>query len=163
MQAREPTNAKRRNNLMSALDMANKLLQAIEAKDTTAAAKLLTDDFIFSGPVPKPISGREWLAMQQSLGKAFPDWKFNVADLREEGGKVRGTIQITGTHKGELDLSSVGMPKVPATGKAIKLPRGEITLTVSDGKFTSLSSPAPDGGGVMGILSQLGVKVPAAQ
>ena len=145
---------------MSALEMANKLLQALEAKDTTTAAKLISDDFTFSGPVPKPISGPEWLAMQQSLGKAFPDWNFHVADLREDGDKVRGTIQITGTHKGDLDLSPLGMPKVPATGKAVKLPRGEITLTVSNGKFTSLSSPAPDGGGVMGILSQIGVKVP---
>jgi len=145
---------------MSALEMANKLLQALEAKDTTTAAKLLSDDFTFSGPVPQPISGPEWLAMQQSLGIAFPDWSFHVADLREDGSKVRGTIQITGTHKGDLDLSGLGMPKVPATGKAVKLPRGEITLTVSNGKFTSLNSPAPDGGGVMGILSQIGVKVP---
>jgi predicted ester cyclase len=148
---------------MSALEMASKLFQAIEAKDTTAAAKLLSDDFTFSGPVPQPISGREWLAMHQSLSKAFPDWKFNVTGLREEGGKVRGAIQITGTHKGELALSAVGMPKLPATGKAIKLPREEITLTVSNGRFTSLNSPAIVGGGVMGILSQLGVKVPTAQ
>jgi predicted ester cyclase len=143
--------------------MASKLFQAIEAKDTTAAAKLLSDDFTFSGPVPQPISGGEWLAMQQGLSKAFPDWKFNAANLREEGGKVRCAVQITGTHKGELDLSALGMPKLPATGKSVKLPREEITLSVSNGKFTSLSVPPTDGGGVMGILSQLGVKVPAAQ
>jgi len=101
--------------------------------------------------------------MQQNLSKAFPDWRFNATDLREEGGKVRGAVQITGTHKGELDLSALDMPNVPATGKAIKLPREEVTLTVSDGKFMSLSTAATDGAGVMGILSQLGVKVPAAQ
>ena len=147
---------------MQALEMANKLFQAIEAKDTTAAAKLISDDFTFSGPVPQPISGAEWLGMQQALGKAFPDWKFNASDLREEGGKVRGAVQITGTQKGELDLTALGMPNVLATGKAIKLPREEITLTVSGGKFTSLSTAATEGAGVMGILSQLGVKVPAA-
>jgi predicted ester cyclase len=148
---------------MTALEMASKLFQAIEAKDTTAAAKLLSDDFTFSGPVPQPINGGQWLAMQQNLSKAFPDWRFNATDLREEGGKVRGAVQITGTHKGELDLSALDMPNVPATGKAIKLPREEVTLTVSDGKFMSLSTAATDGAGVMGILSQLGVKVPAAQ
>jgi len=146
---------------MTAIEMASKLFQAIEAKETTAAAKLLTDDFKFSGPVPQPISGREWLAMQQNLGTAFPDWKFNAADLREEGGKVRGTVQITGTHKGELDLSALGMPNVPATGVAVKLPREEITLSVSNGKFTSLTTAATEGAGVMGILSQLGVEVPS--
>lgn len=145
---------------MTALEMSKKLLEALEANDTTAAAKYLSDDFTFSGPVPKPISGREWLGMQQNLSKAFPDWKFNVTDLREEGGKVRGTVQITGTHKGELDLSGIGMGRIAATGKAIKLPREELTLTVSNGKFASLNSPAASNGGVMGILSQLGVKVP---
>jgi len=148
---------------MTAIEMASKLFQDIEAKDTTSAAKLLTDDFKFSGPVPQPISGSEWLAMQQNLAIAFPDWKFNVADLREEGGKVRGAVQITGTHKGELDLSALGMPSVPATGIAVKLPREEITLTVSNGRFASLNSPTTDGGGVMGILGQLGVAVPAAR
>ena len=148
---------------MTALEMARMLFQSIEAKDTTAAAKLLTDDFTFSGPVPQPISGREWLAMQQSLSVAFPDWKFNASDLKEEGGKVRGAVRITGTHKGGLDLTSLGMPSIPATGKSVKLPREEITLTVSNGKFTSLNTPATEGGGVMGILSQLGVKLPTAQ
>ena len=147
---------------MQALEMANKLFQAIEAKDTSTAAKYLSDDFTFSGPVPQPISGGEWLAMQEGLGKAFPDWKFNSADLREEGGEIRGTVQITGTHKGELDLSALGMPNVPATGKAIKLPREEFTLTVSNGKFSSFNNPPTDGGGVMGILSQLGVELPIA-
>src|SRR3990172_12302370 len=51
----------------------------------------------------------------------------------------------------------------PATGKTVSLPREEITLSVSNGKFTSLTTAATEGAGVMGILSQLGVKLPAAQ
>jgi hypothetical protein len=51
---------------------------------------------------------------------------------------------------------------VPATGKKIKLPREDITLSMSDGKFSSLVNTPTSGGGVMGILSQLGVKMPAA-
>jgi predicted ester cyclase len=145
---------------MSAIEMAKGLLQALETKDAASASKYLSEDFVFSGPVPKPISGPEWLAMQQSLSKAFPDWRFNVESLREEGGKIRGTVQITGTHKGELDLSALGMPRIAATGKSIKLPRSEITITYSDGKLTSLDSPAPVDGGVAGILSQLGIKMP---
>jgi len=147
---------------MQALEMANKLFQAIEAKDTSTAAKYLSDDFTFSGPVPQPISGHEWMAMHQGLSIAFPDWKFNASDLREADGNVHGAVQITGTHTGELDLSTFGMPNVPATGKAIKLPREEFTLTVSNGKFSSFNNPPTDGGGVMGILSQLGVELPIA-
>jgi predicted ester cyclase len=147
---------------MNGIEMTNKLFQAIEAKDKKTAATYITDHFTFSGPVPQPISGTEWLNLQQVLSRAFPDWRFNAGDLREEDGKVRATVQITGTHKGELDLSSLGLPKVPATGKKIKLPREDITLSMSDGKFSSLVNTPTAGGGVMGILSQLGVKVPAA-
>jgi predicted ester cyclase len=147
---------------MDGIEMTNKLFQAIEGKDKKTAATYLTDHFTFSGPVPQPISGTEWLNMQQALSRAFPDWKFNATDLREEGGKVQANVQITGTHTGELDLSSLGLPNVPATGKKIKLPREAITLSMSDGRFSSLVNTPTPGGGVMGILSQLGVKVPVA-
>lgn len=145
---------------MSAVDLANELIKRIEGKDIAAAEKLLSNDFVFSGPVPQPINGSEWLAMQERLNVAFPDWKFNLSDLHADGDVVHGIVQITGTHKGKLDLSSLGLPNVPATGRSIKLPREEVTLTVSGDKITSLDAPTTEAGGVVGILSQLGVKLP---
>jgi predicted ester cyclase len=130
-----------------------------QAKDTTAAAKLLSSDFTFSGPVPQPINGTQWLAMQQNLATAFPDWKFNVADLREEGGKIRGAVQITGTHKGELDLSTLGMPNVPATGKAVKLP-ARITLTFQSVRSVACQHRGDRRRRSWASSSQLGVKLP---
>ena len=146
---------------MSASEMASTLLKSIEAGEMVAAAKLMSDGFMFSGPVPQPISGTEWLAMHEKLHAAFPDWRFNLSDLHEHGSEIHATIQISGTNKGSLDLSSIGMPTIPATGKSIKLPREELTFTSENGKLASLSVAPVAGGGVMGILGQLGVKVPA--
>jgi len=146
---------------MSASEMASTLLKSIEAGEMAAAAKLLSDGFMFSGPVPQPIGGSEWLGMHEKLNAAFPDFRFNLSDLHEHGSQIHGTVQISGTNKGSLDLSSIGMPTIPATGKSIKLPKEELTFTSENGKLASLSVAPVAGGGVMGILGQLGVKVPA--
>lgn len=55
----------------------------------------------------------------------------------------------------------MGMPTVPATGKAIKLPVEHAECTVEGGKIVKLhvGDVSPDGG-VPGILKQLGVQMP---
>lgn len=145
---------------MNAVDTAKRVFELIEAKDTAGAAKLLTDDFTFSGPTPEPIGGAQWLAMHDKLNAAFPDWKFNLTDVHEHGDFIHSTAQITGTHTGDLDLSPMGMPTIPATGKAVKLPREELNVKVVGDKIKSIDGPPVEGGGLMGILGQLGVQPP---
>jgi hypothetical protein len=145
---------------MNKVEIVERLLSLIEAGDRVSAQKLLSEDFTFSGPVPEPISGPEWLGMHEKLHAAFPDWAFNMSDLRIDGDLVRGTAMITGTHSGELDLSVMGLPSIPATGKRIKLPRDESELMVEGGKVKYFkTNPNPEAG-VTGILKQLGVAVP---
>jgi predicted ester cyclase len=145
---------------MNELELSKKLLSLIEAKDRASALKLLSDDFTFSGPVPEPISGPMWLGMNEKLSTAFPDWSFNVSDLKSDGSIVRLAVQISGTHKGELDLSAMGLPKVPATGKKIHLPREEAELKIEGGKVKYFKTGSNPEAGVSGILKQLGVAVP---
>jgi predicted ester cyclase len=145
---------------MNELELAKKLLSYIEAGDRASARKLLSDDFTFSGPVPEPISGPMWLGMHEKLSVAFPDWAFNLSELRADGDIVHMTVQISGTHKGELDLSDMGLPSVPATGKKIQLPRDEAELKVEDGKVKYFKTGPNPEAGVSGILKQLGVAVP---
>ena len=145
---------------MNKVEIVERLLSYMEAGDRASAQKLLSEDFTFSGPVPEPISGSEWLGMHEKLHVAFPDWAFNMSDLSVDGDLVRGTAMITGTHSGELDLSVMGLPSVPATGKRIKLPRDEAELRVEGGKVKYFkTNPNPEAG-VTGILKQLGVAVP---
>jgi len=145
---------------MNELELVKKLFGFIEAKDRTSALELLSDDFTFSGPVPEPISGPEWIGMHGKLSAAFPDWAFNMADFRADGGIMRCTAQISGTHKGEWDLSDMGLPNVPATGKEILLPRDESELRVEDGKVKYFKTKPNPESGVSGILKQLGMAMP---
>jgi len=133
------------------------LMHAIEAADYDTAAALLTDDFVFSGPVPEPISGDMWLGLQAKLSDAFPDWSFNVHNVHAHGDTVHINVQITGTHNGTLDLSAMGMPVVPATGIAVELPVEDVYVTLRGDQVASVEAEPTEGGGVPGILAQLGV------
>ena len=145
---------------MDAVEATKKLFALIESRETGAAAELLSDDFTFSGPVPDPINGAAWLGLHDRLNDAFSDFSFNLRDAQQVGDAAQVTLQLSGTHSSELDLSALDMPNVPTTGKSFELPPESTTVTMEGEKITSIRVAAVEGGGVMGILSQLGVEPP---
>jgi hypothetical protein len=102
----------------------------------------------------------EFLAIQSAMQAGIPDWKVNASDFKENGDKVSVVFQITGTQTAELKLPMPGMPPIPPTGKRVSLPKEPTTFTVKDGKVTRIESAGVPGGGVMGLLAQLGVPLP---
>lgn len=145
---------------MDAVETTKKLFERIESGDTGAASELLTSDFVFSGPVPEPVDGKMWLGLHDRLNAAFPDFSFNSNGAELMGDKVKIELQLSGTHQSELDLSPMGLPDVPATGKSFQLPTEVATVRFTDGKISSVDVAKVEGGGLMGILAQLGVEVP---
>ncbi|MFQ6616263.1 MAG: ester cyclase [Fidelibacterota bacterium] len=146
---------------MANVDVVREILRLVESGKYEDAGNLLSDGFTFSGAVPEPVSGKEWLGLHRKLKEAFPDFSFNVSEIEETEGRVRATIQITGTHKNDLDLSAMGIPTVGATGRSVKLPVEHPEFGVEGGKATSLHvADAGPEGGVAGILKQLGVQEP---
>jgi len=145
---------------MSAKDVVKEGLAATEAGDFAKLEGLVADDFSMSGPVPMPVGKREFVGLMMALRQAMPDWKFNPGDYQENGDEVTVPFQITGTHTGELQLPLPGLPPIPATGTRVSLPNEPSTFTVKDGKLAKLEVADIPGGGVMGILSQLGVNLP---
>jgi predicted ester cyclase len=144
---------------MGAMDVVKAGLAAVEAGDFKKLDGMLTDDMVFAGPVPEPVGKHEFLGVQMAMNKAMPDWKFNPSDFKENGDKVTVTFQITGTQTGELSLPMPGMKPIPPTGKKVSLPKEPATFTVKNGKLSRLEVTSVAGGGVMGVLSQLGVKM----
>jgi len=138
-------------------NVALELFDLIEAGDFDGVAALLTDDFVFSGPVPEPIGAQMYIGFQAKLKEAFPDWSFNVSHGHAHGDTVHVNVDITGTHTGNLDLSPMGLPVVPATGIAIQLPTEDVYVTVRGDRVAALETAATEGAGVPGILAQLGV------
>ena len=145
---------------MDAVETTKKLFELIESRETGAAAELLSSDFTFAGPVPEPVDAAMWMGLHDRLNAAFPDFSFNMSDAQQVGDSVQISLQLSGTHQAELDLSPLGLPNVPATGKSFQLPLETATVSFNGDKVTSVIAGQVEGSGVMGILSQLGVEAP---
>ena len=138
------------------------LMQSIQKGNFDEARSYLSSDFHFSGPIPQPVSGDEWIKMSANLKAAFPDLDYQLRILSVNGDTVNLSAQLRGTHKGDLDLTKMHMGIIPATGKSFKAAVEHGKVRVRDGKITSLANEPTEGAGLMAILGQLGVKIPHA-
>ena len=147
---------------MNAQELTQQLIGRIEANDFEGALALLTDDFTFSGAVPQPISGQEWVGVHRALGAAMPDFRFNYVATGGDNTTAEGTVSLTGTQTNELALPIPGIPRVPATGKRIANPKERVWVSVRGDKIYNFRVESVPNGGLMGILAQLGVALPHA-
>ncbi len=145
---------------MNAIDVVKAGLAVVEKGQPAKMLEVFSDDMVFAGPVPEPVGKREFVGLQSALIAAMPDWKFNATDFKQDGDKVTATAQITGTQTGALNLPMPGFPSIPATGKHVSLPKEGITFIVKDGKIARMEAAKVPGGGVAGVLAQLGVPIP---
>jgi hypothetical protein len=149
---------------MNKVDTAKKVFELVENQNASAAAQYLSEDFKVSGPWPEPIGAQQWIAMQDNvLSPAFPDWCWNISDIHQHGEQVHLTYSITGTNTGDLDLSQMGMPNIPATGKSIQLEQDEAMVEFDGDKICSINIKPNPNTGFSGTLAQLGVEMPAPQ
>ena len=137
------------------------LMDAVQMGNFEKAKSYLANDFKFSGPVPEPISGAEWMGMSASLKAAFPDLNYHFKVESVNGDTANISAELQGTHKGALDLTALHMGVIPATGKSFKAAHEHGKAMVRDGKITSWTMEPTEGAGLMAILKQIGAKVPA--
>jgi hypothetical protein len=145
---------------MNHSETAKALLSAIEKEEWAQAASYLTSDFTLSGPVPEPISGEAWLGLHKAFAAGLSHFSFNYQPGAETGQQVHGKVQLTANHTGELRLPMPGIPAIPATGKHVSLPAEAVTFTFHNGKVANLQVEQVAGGGLPGMLKQLGVAMP---
>ena len=145
---------------MSNLEIAKRFADLLESRDVKGLQALLTDDFRAKGGV-RELTKQQALGYLQMFFTAFPDVRFGFVDFEEKEDLIQCTSQETGTHLGVLDLKPFGMPvSLPPTGKSFKLPKSINTFRVAGDKVTFYGEEAVKGGGLAGILDQLGVKLP---
>jgi len=137
------------------------LMDAVQQGDLKVVESMLADDFQFSGPVPEPINKEAWLGMSASLRTAFPDLDYHFKVIGTEGDVVRTTSQLSGTHSGSFDLTGMNMGVIPATNKTFVATREKAKITVKENKITAWVVEPTQGAGVMAILRQLEVEMPA--
>ena len=145
---------------MSNLDVAKRAAALLESRDSKGLQTLMADDFVAKGPTLE-LTKQQALGYLQIMFTAFPDHRFHFADFEEKGNSIYCTSSETGTHTGVLDLNPLGVSvSLPPTGKSLKLPKCVIAFRVVGDKLIYYSEAAVKGGGLAGILEQLGVKLP---
>ena len=145
---------------MNTEEIAEAYADAFNAGDLDTLADLLSDDFQFSGPVPEPMDRDQFLVLMDVMWNAFPDLQFNTRLVDINRNVVRFTNQLAGTHTGDLDLSSMGLGVIPATGRSFSMAREDGETAIQDGTVVSTHIYPTEGAGLMGILQQLGIRVP---
>jgi hypothetical protein len=145
---------------MNAIEVVKAGLATSESGQPDLFAQWLSDDMVFAGPLPKPVGKHEFVGLQSAMVAAMPDWKYNGKDFKQNGETVTATFQISGTQTAELNLPMPGFIKVPASGKHVSLPVEGMTFTVKNERITRIESAGVAGGGVAGVLTQLGASMP---
>lgn len=144
-------------------DIVKEFMERTEQGDIDGAAELLADDFVIDHQAgPQPLNREEWMAAMTAMTRAIPDFRFNAGEFDVEGGKVKTRVKIVGTHENDLDLTPLGLPTAEATGKRIEMPEEDQIAIVEGGKIKRIEVPAVPGGGVPGMLKQIGVEMEGA-
>lgn len=145
---------------MKAQEIVKKAFADIE--NGTIDASIYTDDMVFKGPVPVPMNRDAYIGLLKNITTGLPDFNFHARDFTVRGDVVKVTIGITGTQTKTLPALMPGMSDVPATNKRIVLPEEHLSVKVRGDKISECVADAVPGGGVMGMLAQLGVQMKKA-
>lgn len=147
---------------MSPVDVVKTFITALQAGDMEEAARFMSDDFVERGWTPEPLDGRAFLAMMSALRGAMPDFSFHLSEPRGRGEEVEALISISGTHTRDLALPEFGLPLIPYSGVAVQLPQVQATFRVKENKIAEMLVESLPGGGLSGLLQQIGTELPIA-
>jgi len=146
---------------MNSLETVQTLMDSVQKGDFDKAKTLLSDDFQFKGLVRRPINGKTWLRMNASLRMAFAGLNYHFKVDSAKGNIVNTTSQMSGMNCGAFDLTSLRLGVISATNRNFSTARENHTITVKNEKVSSWVVEPTEGAGLMAILKQLGIKLPA--
>ena len=147
---------------MNKTEIVKKFITTLQSGDMTMASDCITDDFVFRGWAPRPLDKGEFLAIQNELRTALTGYSYNLSDLNERDDGVEAFIQITGTHARDLALPTFDVPLVPATGIAVTMPQERVDFTFDGDKIKQMNVESVPGGGLMGLIQQVGSELPVS-
>jgi hypothetical protein len=143
-------------------------MEALEAKEFTRATGYLADTATVAGLTPAPLSKNHFIGVMSELAEGFPDLVLNFhligeAGQTEEGSQVRGTVQMSGTQVNSFELPALGIGQIPEMGRSISLPEEIWEYLVRENVIASIRVERKPGGGIEGLLNQLGIHDPIEQ
>lgn len=125
---------------------------AFNSGDPAGYARHYAIDARVIGPFfPEPLEGRD--AIEQTaaaMAVAFPDMRWHIVTLLEDGNRVALEIHIEGTHEGPLATPA---GEVPATGRTVSFDVGAVYEFNEDGLVSELREYMDPGA----LMAQLGL------
>ncbi|MBE3558482.1 MAG: ester cyclase [Ktedonobacteraceae bacterium] len=148
---------------MSPVKLVQTFVTALQSGDMTLASNLTTDDFMLIGLLPHRLGKSEALAVQSALLAAFPDFSYDLDDVRQENGNVGALVSVAGTHTGTLSLPGGEVPEVRASGLAIRLPQMRVVYRIAGDRVAAMLLESPPGGALNGLLQQVATELRVAR
>lgn len=145
---------------MNKIELVRTFITALQSGDAEVAANCMADQFTFAGWLHEPFSKNQFLGVQSRLLDAMPDLTYNLSGEREVGDSVEAWTQIMGTQMHDLLLPELDVPFIQATGNAISLPQTRTIFTFEQEQIAQMMVETIIGGGLAGILQQLGRELP---
>jgi hypothetical protein len=134
--------------------------KAIEKSDFTAAESLVSNNCKITGVGPDGLGIKEFLGVHRAFNTGMPDFKFNYKIGNVKNNVVETKVKLTGTHFKEMPAPIPGLHNIPATNKLLRMPEEKVTFTIKDNKIERVNLEQVPGGGLPGVLKQLGVEMP---
>lgn len=153
---------------MNGAETVKDFMLALESQEYSKAAGYLADDFTYTGLVPRPLNKKQFITLIEELKYGMPNLSFNVHDIQQaevivQGQMIQATIQMTGTQSNIMNLVPLSLPPIPETNRRVTLPEEHLTFLVENNQIQSIVVQPVAGGGVPGILAQLGIDAPIIQ
>ena len=121
---------------------------------------LTADAMVSGGVLPQPMPAMEAFNLVGAMQAAFPDLKFEVEQVTVNGNQATVNLQLIGTNTGPLSMPLPGMSgSIPPTGKKVSA-KDVFVITVQGEKVSHMRVESPAGGGLPGVLAQMGVNMP---
>jgi hypothetical protein len=133
---------------------------AIERSDFAKAESYCTKDLKVTGVSPEPLSLTQFLGVHKAFNKGMPDFRFNYKIGSVSQNIVETKVKLSGTHTKEIPSPIPGVNNIPPTNKSVRMPEEKVRFTFKDNKISGIVLEKVAGGGLPGVLKQLGVEVP---
>lgn len=144
---------------MKPSDVVSAFMRAVEADDFETASKYISDNFVMEGVGPTPLGKNEFLGAHRAFNTGLPDFAFNEKIIRETGNDVEVKVQLTGHHTKDMQPPIPGLGVIKATNNHVKMPEETLSATVKDDKISRVRLQQVPGGGLPGVLKQIGVDI----
>ncbi len=143
---------------MNIEQIARNFVTAMILKPEQSGGLITEDAMISGGAMLQAVPMAEAAKSAVPFSTAMPDCKVEFDSVMVNGNEATVKIHMGGTQTGPFKVGW-GMPDVPATGKKVWV-KDAMVVTVQGDKVSNLFIETPAGGGLPGILNQLGVQTP---